>query len=142
MHYGTFWLSEEPLEEPLPRLLASAEKLGLEDRIAVVAKARRRSSRRGPVLSQEHQEEGTASLGEEWARDGDLSARVLPLLLAPYGARWSVRLAFARSPGQVAFLVDEVEIALFALQLGLRHNLFRALAAFFLARDVAFLLMK
>jgi len=36
MHYGTFWLSEEPIEEPLPRLLVSAEKLGLQNRIAVI----------------------------------------------------------------------------------------------------------
>lgn len=36
MHYGTFWLSEEPMEEPLPRLLASAERLGLQDQIAVI----------------------------------------------------------------------------------------------------------
>ena len=43
MHYGTFWLSEEPLEEPLPRLLACAEAMGLADRIAVVQRARRRS---------------------------------------------------------------------------------------------------
>lgn len=36
MHYGTFWLSEEPMEEPLPRLLASAERLGLENQIEVI----------------------------------------------------------------------------------------------------------
>jgi L-ascorbate metabolism protein UlaG (beta-lactamase superfamily) len=36
MHYGTFWLSEEPVEEPLPRLLDSAESLGLQDRIAII----------------------------------------------------------------------------------------------------------
>lgn len=37
MHYGTFWLAEEPMEEPLPRLLASAERMGLRNRIVVVA---------------------------------------------------------------------------------------------------------
>ena len=36
MHYGTFWLSEEPMEEPLPRLLTSAQMLGLADRIVVI----------------------------------------------------------------------------------------------------------
>jgi L-ascorbate metabolism protein UlaG (beta-lactamase superfamily) len=36
MHYGTFWLSEEPLDEPLPRLLASAKRLEVADRIAVI----------------------------------------------------------------------------------------------------------
>jgi L-ascorbate metabolism protein UlaG (beta-lactamase superfamily) len=36
MHYGTFWLSQEPLQEPLPRLLTSAGKLGLAERIAVI----------------------------------------------------------------------------------------------------------
>jgi L-ascorbate metabolism protein UlaG (beta-lactamase superfamily) len=43
MHYGTFWLSEEPMDEPLPRLLASAERLGLRDRIAVVREGETRS---------------------------------------------------------------------------------------------------
>ncbi len=36
MHYGTFRLSHEPMEEPVPRLLASAKRAGLEDRIRVV----------------------------------------------------------------------------------------------------------
>jgi L-ascorbate metabolism protein UlaG (beta-lactamase superfamily) len=36
MHYGTFWLSEEPVEEPLPRLLESAERAGLRERVRVV----------------------------------------------------------------------------------------------------------
>jgi L-ascorbate metabolism protein UlaG (beta-lactamase superfamily) len=36
MHYGTFWLGEEPMEEPVPRLLASAERMGLRDRVRVV----------------------------------------------------------------------------------------------------------
>jgi L-ascorbate metabolism protein UlaG (beta-lactamase superfamily) len=36
MHYGTFWLSEEPMEEPLPRLLASAKRSGLSDDITVI----------------------------------------------------------------------------------------------------------
>lgn len=33
MHFGTFRLSYEPMEEPLARLLASARREGLEDRI-------------------------------------------------------------------------------------------------------------
>jgi L-ascorbate metabolism protein UlaG (beta-lactamase superfamily) len=36
MHYGTFKLSHEPMEEPVPRLLASAAKLGMADRMRVV----------------------------------------------------------------------------------------------------------
>lgn len=43
MHYGTFWLSEEPMEEPLPRLLGSADRLGIVDRIAVVREGETRS---------------------------------------------------------------------------------------------------
>jgi L-ascorbate metabolism protein UlaG (beta-lactamase superfamily) len=37
MHYGTFRLSQEPMEEPVPRLLASAAKLGLSGGVRVVA---------------------------------------------------------------------------------------------------------
>ena len=33
MHYNTFRLGREPMTEPLPRLLASAERLGLRDRV-------------------------------------------------------------------------------------------------------------
>ena len=33
MHYGTFCLSAEPMDEPLPRLLASAEKEGIADHV-------------------------------------------------------------------------------------------------------------
>jgi L-ascorbate metabolism protein UlaG (beta-lactamase superfamily) len=36
MHYGTFKLSHEPMEEPTPRLLASAAKMGLAGHIRVV----------------------------------------------------------------------------------------------------------
>lgn len=36
MHYGTFRLSQEPMEEPVPRLLAAARKAGIEDRIRVL----------------------------------------------------------------------------------------------------------
>ena len=33
MHYGTFRLSMEPMEEPVPRLLAAAQKAGAADRM-------------------------------------------------------------------------------------------------------------
>jgi L-ascorbate metabolism protein UlaG (beta-lactamase superfamily) len=33
MHYGTFCLSEEPMDEPLPRLMAAAQTAGLANRI-------------------------------------------------------------------------------------------------------------
>ncbi|WP_238525649.1 MULTISPECIES: MBL fold metallo-hydrolase [Acidobacterium] len=36
MHYGTFRLSKEPLEEPLPRLLAAAAQRGAQERIKVL----------------------------------------------------------------------------------------------------------
>jgi L-ascorbate metabolism protein UlaG (beta-lactamase superfamily) len=61
MHYGTFWLAEEPLEEPLPRLLASAEKLGLAERIAVVEEGDTRIFRVATQTLKSHQEAGTAS---------------------------------------------------------------------------------
>jgi L-ascorbate metabolism protein UlaG (beta-lactamase superfamily) len=61
MHYGTFWLAEEPLEEPLPRLLASAERLGLAEHIAVVAEGETRIFRAPARTLKDHQEAGTAS---------------------------------------------------------------------------------
>jgi L-ascorbate metabolism protein UlaG (beta-lactamase superfamily) len=36
MHYGTFRLSHEPMEEPVPRLLAAAARAGLAARVRVV----------------------------------------------------------------------------------------------------------
>jgi L-ascorbate metabolism protein UlaG (beta-lactamase superfamily) len=36
MHYGTFKLSHEPMEEPVQRLLADASKRGIEDKISVL----------------------------------------------------------------------------------------------------------
>ncbi len=36
MHYGTFRLSHEPMEEPVPRLLASARLAGVENRVRIV----------------------------------------------------------------------------------------------------------
>jgi L-ascorbate metabolism protein UlaG (beta-lactamase superfamily) len=37
MHYGTFCLSAEPMDEPLPRLLAAADKAGIASRILPIA---------------------------------------------------------------------------------------------------------
>jgi L-ascorbate metabolism protein UlaG (beta-lactamase superfamily) len=36
MHYGTFRLSHEPMEEPVPRLLAAAEKARVRERVKVL----------------------------------------------------------------------------------------------------------
>lgn len=40
MHYGTFCLSAEPMDEPLPRLLAAADKAGIAGRILPLAEGR------------------------------------------------------------------------------------------------------
>lgn len=37
MHYNTFRLGREPFDEPLPRLLASAERMGMRDRVHPLA---------------------------------------------------------------------------------------------------------
>jgi len=37
MHYGTFRLSREPMEEPVERLLSEAQRLGVHDRVLVLA---------------------------------------------------------------------------------------------------------
>jgi L-ascorbate metabolism protein UlaG (beta-lactamase superfamily) len=36
MHYGTFRLSHEPMEEPVPRLLAAAEAAGMREKVTVL----------------------------------------------------------------------------------------------------------
>jgi len=36
MHYGTFRLSHEPMEEPVPRLIAAANAAGIKDRVTVL----------------------------------------------------------------------------------------------------------
>ena len=61
MHYGTFWLSEEPLDEPLPRLLASAKRMGLSDRIAVVREGETRVFRAARQSFEDRQEESATS---------------------------------------------------------------------------------
>jgi L-ascorbate metabolism protein UlaG (beta-lactamase superfamily) len=40
MHYGTFRLSMEPMEEPVPRLLAAAERAGVRSRILPLTEGR------------------------------------------------------------------------------------------------------
>ena len=40
MHYGTFRLSYEPLDEPLERLLASARDHGIEDKVSVMTEGK------------------------------------------------------------------------------------------------------
>jgi L-ascorbate metabolism protein UlaG (beta-lactamase superfamily) len=62
MHYGTFWLAEEPLEEPLPRLLASAERLGLAERIAVVGEGETRIFPGGGAIQEKDREASTAEV--------------------------------------------------------------------------------
>ena len=36
MHYGTFKLSQEPVDEPVQRLLTGARRLGVSDRVHVL----------------------------------------------------------------------------------------------------------
>jgi L-ascorbate metabolism protein UlaG (beta-lactamase superfamily) len=62
MHYGTFWLAEEPLDEPLPRLLSSAQTLELGNRIAVIREGETQSFRSASQSLEDHQEARTASL--------------------------------------------------------------------------------
>jgi L-ascorbate metabolism protein UlaG (beta-lactamase superfamily) len=35
-HWGTFWISDEPMEEPPQKLLAEAERLGLQDHVHIL----------------------------------------------------------------------------------------------------------
>jgi len=42
MHFGTFKLSAEPMEEPVPRLLSAARQLGIEDRMLPLAEGETR----------------------------------------------------------------------------------------------------
>ncbi|MGA9585394.1 MAG: MBL fold metallo-hydrolase [Terracidiphilus sp.] len=37
MHYGTFRLGREPMDEPLPRLMQAAARAGMEDRVVALA---------------------------------------------------------------------------------------------------------
>ena len=40
MHYGTFRLSYEPIEEPLERLRVSAQQHGIEDKVLVMTEGK------------------------------------------------------------------------------------------------------
>ena len=42
MHYGTFRLSEEPIDEPLPRLMAAAGRAGVRDKIVALGEGETR----------------------------------------------------------------------------------------------------
>jgi L-ascorbate metabolism protein UlaG (beta-lactamase superfamily) len=64
MHYGTFWLSDEPLEEPLPRLLAAAKRLGVAGRITVIREGETQVFRGVGSSFEDRQEAGTASTCE------------------------------------------------------------------------------
>jgi L-ascorbate metabolism protein UlaG (beta-lactamase superfamily) len=58
MHYGTFWLSAEPMSEPLPRLLKSAEWLGLRDHMLPIAEGETAILRQdGSIHPSEHRSE-------------------------------------------------------------------------------------
>jgi L-ascorbate metabolism protein UlaG (beta-lactamase superfamily) len=62
MHYGTFWLSEEPMEEPLPRLLAAAKRLGLAQRITVIPEGETQVfGRTGETYGQDQETGGSRS---------------------------------------------------------------------------------
>jgi L-ascorbate metabolism protein UlaG (beta-lactamase superfamily) len=50
MHYGTFKLSHEPMEEPVPRLLSSAAKMGLAGQMRVVPEGETAVFTRGMLL--------------------------------------------------------------------------------------------
>ncbi|MCU1314053.1 MAG: metallo-beta-lactamase family protein, partial [Acidobacteriaceae bacterium] len=62
MHYGTFWLSQEPMDEPLPRLLQSAEHLGLADRILPLEEGETAVLTRDSAPRQPHTQVNTADL--------------------------------------------------------------------------------
>jgi L-ascorbate metabolism protein UlaG (beta-lactamase superfamily) len=51
MHYGTFRLSEEPMEEPVPRLLEAARRAGVEDRVFVMEEGKTAFFQPGDVSS-------------------------------------------------------------------------------------------
>jgi len=53
MHYGTFCLSAEPVDEPLPRLLSAARKNGVEDRVLPLAEGQTRIFSPIPEYAQE-----------------------------------------------------------------------------------------
>ena len=50
MHYGTFRLSQEPMEEPLPRLMQAAERAGVGDRIVPLSEGETKIFARARLL--------------------------------------------------------------------------------------------
>ena len=50
MHYGTFRLSQEPMDEPLPRLIQAAERAGVIDRIVPLSEGETKIFSRSRVL--------------------------------------------------------------------------------------------
>ena len=54
MHYGTFRLSQEPMDEPLPRLMAAAERAGMGERVVALVEGETR------IFSRARELEGTA----------------------------------------------------------------------------------
>jgi L-ascorbate metabolism protein UlaG (beta-lactamase superfamily) len=50
MHYGTFRLSQEPVDEPLPRLMQAAKRAGISDRVVPLSEGETRIFARARVL--------------------------------------------------------------------------------------------
>jgi len=50
MHYGTFRLSHEPMEEPLPRLMEAARRGGVSDRVVPLSEGETRIFARAGIL--------------------------------------------------------------------------------------------
>jgi L-ascorbate metabolism protein UlaG (beta-lactamase superfamily) len=50
MHYGTFRLSHEPMDEPLPRLMHAAKRVGVIDRVVPLAEGETRIFARARIL--------------------------------------------------------------------------------------------
>jgi L-ascorbate metabolism protein UlaG (beta-lactamase superfamily) len=53
MHYGTFRLGREPMDEPLPRLLRAADRAGISDRIAPLTEGESRTARTSQLLERD-----------------------------------------------------------------------------------------
>jgi hypothetical protein len=71
MHFGTFRLGREPMEEPVQRLNADARRLGIEDRVRVLDEGETmRLSAAGALLT---------------GRIGASSGESSPLFAASYG---------------------------------------------------------
>jgi hypothetical protein len=43
MHYGTFWLSHEPIDEPLQLLASEARAAGIEEKVLVLEEGKTRT---------------------------------------------------------------------------------------------------